>query len=1078
MAQKVEKMKTGVTEVSKGIHQKRELWTVKEDKPSKLIPSGAHQKIKFKKQKKQILTASISPDDKYNTNKDKNTTTAVETASTNKTKSKSFVNTTKTISKEKRETKHWDSEIIPWQAEITTTIAEKKHKNLAKTSNNNLTENNYKPKEIDEIKTWIVKSKIKKKHNKHSKKLNTLEKSFKLTISPIDSNNIQAHQVENKQELIDWLNKVLSKKNFINRKLQNRMSTEKHTNRFSALATDDEEFIESETNNLVTPTNKTTDTTATTSNTTTVHQTPDTIMTIVNRDKKLPPSNITTTPTSRMMATQTPRSSIPPPIPQVQTEPWQVVGSKQDSKEEMYNNEEYSNRFSPVYLPPTPRYNEDWKTEKYTKNVLPVTMRITAPKNYKVKNGRALVALMRILQRIDQTTYIGPIDTTSQINNLLHPNMVPKDEDSLSYYMEQPTTGRYKNYSVRIYICTNRDLDFFKKDQELIDYLGGESIALEYNDLDSVLPPNVGFLLDIIPRPETIQLHKDRIKQLLPTNAPRFNMSVQTIHGPDNSNARVFMVKCDKMHLTTLTRMFRDIDENHIKFFPWNSYAILQAGQKLTIINRQLSYANSYRSLLLNGFKDHTDNITMKLLDPDDMEIKPNDDELNDVLVTDYLRYYVHSSQGNNLFEYVFPPYSGEVREFIVKVSLVAEAASFLEYGKGELARHMSNISIEAVFVDPEEAYMESSYPPWKPFSHAINIPVTELKNPYQSDNKNKRTRNNLSDKRSYSRNNNENHHQNPNFGSPDEYTKPHYQSYSSITKSTLHENKTNNYTPPTGNTVPPANMQTQTTFQPNSNTNTTSNFQPMSGLGGGITPPVSETTFSSKKITEMEDQINRMEDDLLQLKRSVAKSNQSVQKLEETITQDIQNIDQKLNTTSNDLWKRVENKIDNNNALLQDQVSDIMATKLSMNNQENNASLLEKMGALMQIHFEKVQDSNKETTTTLTTLSENQDMNIQQLNTKMEKTTKQLTEMIDNVALARGQRSGRYVTRSTIAKSLVLNATKITKSFMDKDGTTTMMDNDEEVIFTMETDTNNNTNTENKENQHEVTAIVKYCHK
>jgi hypothetical protein len=181
--------------------------------------------------------------------------------------------------------------------------------------------------------------------------------------------------------------------------------------------------------------------------------------------------------------------------------------------------------------------------------------------------------------------------------------MVPKDKDSLSYYMEQPTTGRFKNYSVRVYICTSRELEYYKKDQDLIDYLGGESIALEYNDLDSVLPPNIGFLLDIIARPETIQLHRDRIKSLLPANAPRFNISIQTIHGPDNSNARVFMLKCDKTHLSTLTRLFCNINEDYIKFFPWNSYAIQQAGQKLTIINRQLHYAQSYCSLLLTGFQ-------------------------------------------------------------------------------------------------------------------------------------------------------------------------------------------------------------------------------------------------------------------------------------------------------------------------------------------------------------------------------------------------------------------------------------------------------------------------------------------
>jgi hypothetical protein len=124
-------------------------------------------------------------------------------------------------------------------------------------------------------------------------------------------------------------------------------------------------------------------------------------------------------------------------------------------------------------------------------------------------------------------------------------------------------------------------------------------------------------------------------------------------------------------------------------------------------------------------------------------------EELNNVLVTDYLRYYyVTSSQGTNLFDYLFPPYGGDTREFIVKVALVAEAASYLEYGKGELARNMSETSIMEVFSNPEEALEEASNPPWKPYLQATNIPLTEIKRHYTSDNKNKRTRHLLSDKR------------------------------------------------------------------------------------------------------------------------------------------------------------------------------------------------------------------------------------------------------------------------------------------------------------------------------------------
>jgi hypothetical protein len=184
--------------------------------------------------------------------------------------------------------------------------------------------------------------------------------------------------------------------------------------------------------------------------------------------------------------------------------------------------------------------------------------------------------------------------------------------------------------------------------------------------------------------------------------------------------------------------------------------------------------------------------------------------------------------------------------------------------------------------------------------------------------------------------------------------------------------------------------------------------------LGGGLT--VDDKTLDnisniSNFSTDINNQIKYMKDDILQLQTSIANSSQSVKTLENIIKHDIQNINDKIKNKSIELWKRVENKIDSNNTLLQEQVSDIMVTKLAMNNAENNISLLDRMEAIMQMHFDKMQDANNKTTSTLTTLSVNQDTNIQQLNTKIEKTTKQLTEMIDNVATTKGQRSGRYVT-------------------------------------------------------------------
>ena len=155
---------------------------------------------------------------------------------------------------------------------------------------------------------------------------------------------------------------------------------------------------------------------------------------------------------------------------------------------------------------------------------------------------------------------------------------------------------------------------------------------MEYNDLDSVLPSNIGFLEDIIARSDTVELHKNRISKLLPDNSPRFTLNVQTLHGPDNTSTRVFMLKTDKKHLSTLTRLLFDLPHSQVKLFPWNSFSCLSPGQKLTVVNDHISYSTVYRSLILKGFNDKNDDITMQ---------SSNNSKLHNVLITDYFRYHV-----------------------------------------------------------------------------------------------------------------------------------------------------------------------------------------------------------------------------------------------------------------------------------------------------------------------------------------------------------------------------------------------------------------------------------------------------
>jgi hypothetical protein len=78
---------------------------------------------------------------------------------------------------------------------------------------------------------------------------------------------------------------------------------------------------------------------------------------------------------------------------------------------------------------------------------------------------------------------------------------------------------------------------------------------------------------------------------------------------------------------------------------------------------------------------------------------------------------------------------------------------------------------------------------------------------------------------------------------------------------------------------------------------------------------------------------------------------------------------------------------------------------------------------------------------------------------------------MIDNVANSKGIKPSKYITRSTIAKSILLNATKITKAFTEPDKLLSDFnkENDNETDFSMEMENI----TAISENQHEAMAIA-----
>jgi hypothetical protein len=505
------------------------------------------------------------------------------------------------------------------------------------------------------------------------------------------------------------------------------------------------------------------------------------------------------------------------------------------------------------------------------------------------------------------------------------------------------------------------------------------------------------------------------------------------------------MMKCDKRHLSTLTDMLCEIPDEQLKFFLWLDYQGMPPGKKLTVINDQLRFSNEFHSLILKGFRDKKDNIFMQLPDPKETETT-NKLPLSKTLVTDYLRYHVKSSTGDRLFDYVFPPLNTDTREFLVKINYVGEATSYLERARGELARNMTNTSIFEVFEDPNAAIKESKNTPWKPFTRTSSIVETMTINQMNPYNNNKRTRSVMSDKSNYSK-----PPLNPYTQHSTLPTSPHTMPYASKM------NYLSAASPPPLQQQPAVINRSQTNPAP-----TSQPFQPLKGLGGGISP--------------MDQKVLKLESDMVLLKQTIAATTSSLQHMESEVKSQINGIEEKMENNTTSLLIQMEQNIESNNIVLESKLSKTVEEKLKQNNNNNNKFLLESMKEMMDASFNKFSSQNNTTNLAINSMIDKQECINQQIFAKLNNTSKDVADIIETVeppTIKKLIKSGRYITRASVAKG-ILNATKIIANATDiKMITETVTCDSEYMEFNKENTENNYNNTDNLVNQHGATATV-----
>jgi hypothetical protein len=254
-----------------------------------------------------------------------------------------------------------------------------------------------------------------------------------------------------------------------------------------------------------------------------------------------------------------------------------------------------------------------------------------------------------------------------------------------------------------------------------------EHIVLDVNGLMDVSPEHVGYLEKITGRHDTLAAHTARLREMLPTDFPTFQLNIHSLKVYEG-RCKVFMVNCDKNNLEVIrNKMVEMHKQEKIRFMSWREFAGMPDTIRKVAIRKEIYYAKQYESLIITGFKDNADYITMNMQDPEVLQISfDNEDDVKivDPMETTYVSDFIaqiKSGNGGTLFKNVYPPHNG-MREVLVKNEDCSEANEYIKIMRGELAKHMNDRAIQLVFDDPEAAKTEKTTTTWVPYSRAAEL--------------------------------------------------------------------------------------------------------------------------------------------------------------------------------------------------------------------------------------------------------------------------------------------------------------------------------------------------------------------
>lgn len=237
---------------------------------------------------------------------------------------------------------------------------------------------------------------------------------------------------------------------------------------------------------------------------------------------------------------------------------------------------------------------------------------------------KAMTAFLNHLQTVNRHTVLAPVhykDATGD-EYIVHSEDIPLNEQELTPYLVKYDNTRSGRIGLSVIIASTMTFNQFKQDKPLVKWFQAEKISVLLDMIDVTDPRHVGFFIRLLPKAESIDYHHMRIMSHIP-DAPTFQLVARTLKtknpkgGKDRSTTVLYAV-ADSDDCDTLAQCLRVMCDQiaGYEFYPLEEFLCLDHGDKISLINRQITFASKFASIVATGFNFEPPNFKMWMPDP------------------------------------------------------------------------------------------------------------------------------------------------------------------------------------------------------------------------------------------------------------------------------------------------------------------------------------------------------------------------------------------------------------------------------------------------------------------------------